>query len=156
MPGTDPAIRDPSLDVEFRVVRTVPGVRTSNEKNRPQSTLRTVPGVRISNEKNRPRSGGGAAVEGAHVHPVGRLGVRQAQCAAVERDLVFDVDAGQGGQLVVVEAAQVDAADAQRGRRQVEVLHDVPGLELILQTDTVSESGGAFAVQATLRRTAAA
>jgi hypothetical protein len=30
---------------------------------------------------------------------------------------------------------------------------DVPGLTLVLQTDTVSESGGAFAVQATLQRT---
>ncbi|HRD53324.1 MAG TPA: MopE-related protein, partial [Flavobacteriales bacterium] len=31
---------------------------------------------------------------------------------------------------------------------------DVPGLALVLQTDTVSESAGAFAVQATLQRTA--
>ena len=63
------------------------------------------------------------------------------QDALPELDITVNLTAGAAGHTAANASMQL-------------MDDDVPGLELILQTDIVSESGGAFAVQATLRRTA--
>ncbi|HNE80128.1 MAG TPA: CARDB domain-containing protein, partial [Flavobacteriales bacterium] len=63
------------------------------------------------------------------------------QDALPELDIAVDLTAGAAGHSAANASLQLTD-------------DDVPGLQLVLTTDTVSESGGAFAVQAALQRTA--